>query len=232
MPPGMLHWLPLWGILFGIIYFYKKEQATWRRRRNIAIGAVLVPMNILLPLHIRGTYNLVGLENGGIYVTGMNPWVVSFQLPPNATYKSDTLSNRYALETAYVGITTFDDFVFYILDENIPDIQYEPSQGSLSPWYIPYLTLAPYMIFPIRLSYYYSSLFLVANWTFNIHNPSLNMTADLTLVIHGTVKPHITWEWAWRYFPLQNPTWALLSLCVAYVASTLLAYDDYRKRCK
>ncbi len=228
LSPGILGWLPVWFIIFLIIYHQNWKQTSWKSRRNLAIAVVLVPMTFLLPLHVWGTYSLIGLENGGIFVSGVDPWVVSFQLPPNTTYKSETLSNRYALETAYVGVTTFDDFEFYILDENIPDIQYEDlAQGGLPYSHIPYFTLAPYMIFPMRLPYYYSFLFVVANWTLNIRNPSLNTSINLTLLIHGSSR--VNGGWAWRYFQFQGPTWAMLSLSVAYVSTTLVAYYYHDK---
>ncbi len=189
----------------------------------MALAVLLISTAILVPFQFWGTYNLAGIENDGLFVGGFDQWATSISLPPETTHKSETLSNLYALERAQVRIWTDGEVTFHVLDENTPDVRYEEHNSS-----------APSDSFRFRLPYYYSDLYVVANWTMNVHNPSPNTTVNFTIGIEG-------WEdagWiAWlscEYTMYEESTRGLLSLWMIAVITTpillpLLLLLCYRK---
>ena len=219
LPPGLFHYMPLWLIFFFVIYFHNWQHASWKKRRNIAIAVVLIPMTFLIPLHIWGTYNLIGIENNGVFAGPFTTLETSSNISPNTTYTSEILSNLYTMELVKVSISTSDSVVFYILDENKPDVRYAEVN----------ITDTEYQI-SIYLPYYYTELFIVAKWTLNIHNPSSNTTVDYTITMHGLYgwpAAHEQPRYRWSYQQFIQPFWALLSLCIAYVSSTFIAFYYY-----
>ena len=139
----------------------------------MALAVLLISTAILVPFHFWGTYNLAGVYNDGLFLVS---WGTSISLPPEATYKSETLSNLYTTDWAEVTISTNGDVIFYVLDENIPDVSYAEHNFS-----------APSDSLSFRLSYHYSDLYVVANWTMNVHNPSPNTTVDFSIEL-------LSWE--------------------------------------
>lgn len=184
----------------------------------MALSVLLISTAILVPFHFWGTYNLTGIENDGLFVMGFGQWETSISLPPETTYKSETLSNLYTIGWATVTISTNGEVIFYVLDENIPDVRYEEHNPSV-----------PSDHFAFKLSYHYSDLYVVANWTMNVHNPSPNTTVNLVITISGFEDAGIAERWSRQYTMYEEPTRGLLSLWMIAVITTPIAYYYYRK---
>jgi len=190
----------------------------------MALAVLLISTAILVPLHFWGTYNLAGIENDGLWMCSFGQWRTSISLSPETTYKSETLSNLYTIDRAEVTISTNGDVIFYVLDENIPDVRYAEHNSS-----------APSDSLRFRLSYHYSDLYVVANWTMNVHNPSPNTTVDLTIVLgSGQEDSGFFVKYSSQYTMYERPTRMLLSLWMIAIITTpiflpLLRLLCYRK---
>ena len=220
----LIRWEVIWFGIFSVIYYFSWKCASWKRGPKMALAVLLISTAILVPFHFWGTYNLAGIGNDGLFLCSIGDGGTSISLPPEATYKSETLSNLFTIGRASVIISTNGEVIFYVLDENIPDVRYEEHNSS-----------PPSDSFTFGLSYYYSDLYVVANWTMNVHNPSPNTTVDLSIDLRG-------WEddergadqWGSQYLMYREPTRILLSLWMVAVITTpiflpLLLLLCYRK---
>ncbi len=216
--PSYFPWQLFWTAIFIIIYFYSWKTGEWKRRRNIAIFCLLISTALLVPFHLWGVYNLKGIENDGLFVYGFGYWEDTVSLPPQTTYKSDPLSNLYTIGWVSLSILTDEEVEFYLMDENLPDIRYEERNSSEVDDY-----------FGFRLPYHYSEVNVVANWTMNLFNPSLNTTADVTIYINGYEDAGIAERWSRQYIQYEEPTRGLVSLWVIVLIATPIAYFMYRR---
>jgi hypothetical protein len=200
-------------VVFILIYRYSWKTASWKRRRNIAVAVLMISTALLVPFHFWGTYNLNGIENDGLFVN----WEDTVLLPPETTYKSGTLSNLYTIWGVSLTISTDEEVAFYLLDENMPETRYEETNFSEMDAF-----------FGFRLPYYYSEFNVVANWTMNVFNPSMNTTADVTLSIYDYEDAGAE-RGSRQYIQYQEPSRGLASLWMIALIATPIAYYYYRK---
>jgi hypothetical protein len=220
-PPSYFPWQVLWGVVFLLIYSYSWKTASWKRRRNIAMAVLIFSTVLLVPFHFWGTYNLNGIENGGLFVNGFGYWEDSALLPPETTYKSETLSNLYTIGYVSLMISTDAEVVFYLLDENKPETRYEEYNSSEIDGH-----------FGFSLPYCYSEYNVIANWTMNVFNSSLNTTADVVLSIYGWEDAGIAERLSWRYIQYEEPMRGIVFLWTIAIIATPIAYYFYRKEMK
>jgi hypothetical protein len=216
--PSYFPWQIIWIVVFSVIYIYNWKHASWQRARNTALALLLILSAILLPLSIWGGYNLNGIENDGLFVNGFGVWKESVQLPPGTTYKSETLSNLYTIGSAYLTVTTEEEIIFYLLDENRPEFPCDEHNSS-----------EPDYSFGFTLPYCYSEPYVIANWTMNVFNPSINTTAYVTLSIYGFEDAGAVERYSHQYIKYLEPARGMVSLWEYALIISLLAYYPYRK---
>ncbi|MFX1561642.1 MAG: hypothetical protein ACFFBL_13720 [Promethearchaeota archaeon] len=220
-PPNYFPWATIWIAVFFVIYLYRWKLASWRKRCIISLAFLFVSTALLTPFQYWGTYHLNGIWNGGLFHSGFGYWEDTVLLPPETTYKSETLSNRYTLDPILLEISSDEVVVFYLLDENFPEIRHaEHNSSELGSWLASGTFILPY---------YYSEPNIVANWTMNVFNPSLNTTADVSLFIYGGED----FGTGSVYYCIQyhEPTRGIVSLWLTALIATPIAYYYYRRRC-
>ena len=218
-PPTYFPWHLLWLAIFFVIYYYNWKLASWRKRWNIALAFLLISTAILVPLHFWGMYNLDGIENDGLFVHGFGYWEYSETLNPGEAYKSEALSNLYTIGAVLLETNADSEITFYIQDENIPGVRYEERNISDSGDF-----------FSFRLPYHYSNLYVVANWTMNVFNPSPSTPVDFTISINGIEDAGIAERWSQQYIQYEEPTRAIISLWIVSIVTSLIAYYFYRRK--
>ncbi|MFW9767936.1 MAG: hypothetical protein ACFFF9_07305 [Candidatus Thorarchaeota archaeon] len=218
LPPTYFPWQLIWIGVFILIYYHSWKTASWNERRNIALAVLLISTALLIPFHFWGTYNLNGIENDGLFVYGFGYWEDSALLQPETTYKSDTLSNLYTIGWVSLTLLTDEEVVFYLLDENFPETRYEEYNSSEMSEF-----------FGFSLPYHYSAFNVIANWTMNVFNPSLNVTAEFTLYIEGWEDAGLSERWSRQYIQYEEPTRGLYSLWVCALIVNPIAYYFYKK---
>jgi hypothetical protein len=217
--PTYFPWQIIWIVVFSIIYICSWKHGSWKSASRTALISLIVFSAILLPFALWGGYNLNGIENGGMFVDGFHSWEKSLSLPPETTYKSATLSNYYTIGRAYLTITAEEEIIFYLLDENRPEVRYEECNSTQLGNFTGFI-----------LPYYYSEPFVVANWTMNVFNPSLNATVGVTLSIYGFEDAGAIVVYSPQRIQYEEPSRGIASLWQYTLIITLLAYFPYRKR--
>lgn len=213
--PPRIPWVMVWLIVFYAIYDYKWRNTTWKKKSKLGKTTVLILTLILSPFAFWGTYNFIGIENGGLFEGDGG----AFSLGPGETFTSDTLSNQFTLVGTDLSLTTDGgNITFYLCDENTPEIRYGVVNISGGDWM--YLSL-PYL---------YSGFLSISNWTLNFYNPSPNTSVSGTFEIGYNMDLPPTS--IYRSIALRNyqePVIALLSMWSMAGVVTLWARNKKRK---
>ncbi|MFW9769909.1 MAG: hypothetical protein ACFFF9_13230 [Candidatus Thorarchaeota archaeon] len=156
-------------IILYILFGERWKAMTWQQKRDNSALVVVVLTLILLPFHFYGQYSLVGIENGGMEVTGT---IVS--LNPHESITSLRLANIHAINP--VGmivhlIPSDSNISFYLIDENLPQVRQQET------------VLSDGEFFDFRLPYVFSNLATPARWTYCLLNPNDNLSVEVILAI-------------------------------------------------
>ncbi|RDE17611.1 MAG: hypothetical protein C4K49_02110 [Candidatus Thorarchaeota archaeon] len=200
-------------ILEVIVLYCLNSRTGWVNKRRTRRLVIVISASVLLAIQVPLTCDMISYEQGDIgysFPDGDWPYDEYVQVEPGETQKLGTVSNwntliyLEALTSPSVGNATF-----YFLDENLPDAKYTAENFSWNGYF--------------RLPYRYTSLFVIANWTANLYNPSGTEPATVRVEIHTWV---IEWDnvfgealftiW-WHVLPL-----IILPVLWVYVGLSLL----------
>lgn len=203
--------------VFRWIFYGKFKHAAWAKKKRMAAITLITITVILAPFCFGGYYSLVAVEDGGLYEEGS----ASFTLGPGDTYRSERLSNRYAMVALVVALTTYTNPVtVYLCDEDAPTTQYQAANHTWS--------TEIYFILP----YLYSGPFSIAYWTLNFYNPSPNATAGVSFGITGwqIICDPPPPDLCSALFRFQAPFIGLFLLWIAAGIVTAVARRDMRRK--